>query len=115
MAPGYGTIGSLEQERGPRMPRKLIYTALMLPLVLGCSHADSEPPPAFTECSDPRPQMCTMDYRPVCATRDTGIRCVQAPCPSSDWKTYSNGCSACSDPDVSGYRGGSCDEDPDAP
>ena len=33
MAPGYGTIGSLEQERGPRMPRKLIYTALMLPLV----------------------------------------------------------------------------------
>lgn len=59
-------------------------------------------------CTAPRPQACTMDYRPVCATRDTGIRCVTAPCPSSEQKTYSNGCGACSDPKVSQYVPGDC-------
>jgi hypothetical protein len=94
------------------MPRKIIYTALLLPLLLGCSQADSKPPLAvITECADPRPQMCTMDYQPVCAQRDTGIRCVTTPCPSSEWKTYSNSCGACSDANVSGYRAGSCDDD----
>lgn len=59
-------------------------------------------------CEDPRPQMCTMDYRPVCALRDTGVRCVTTPCPSTEWATYSNGCSACSDPAVVGYVEGEC-------
>jgi hypothetical protein len=59
-------------------------------------------------CTEPRPQMCTMDYRPVCATRDTGVRCIKAPCPSSEQKTYSNGCSACSDATVSEYVEGEC-------
>lgn len=113
MALGYGT-----NEYEVRMAGQLISMTLMLTVLVGCGHAADEPPSkalALTKCSDPRPQMCTMDYRPVCAQRDTGIRCVKAPCPSSEWKTYSNGCSACSDADVSGYRGGSCDEDPDAP
>jgi hypothetical protein len=113
MAPGYGAI-----ENEGRMAGKLIFMTLLLTVLAGCSHAADEPPRQAlltTECTDPRPQMCTMDYRPVCAQRDTGIRCVTTPCPSSEWKTYSNGCSACSDPNVSGYRGGSCDDDPDAP
>jgi hypothetical protein len=96
------------------MPGKPIVTALMLSLLVGCSHAADEPPRgaiAVTECTEPRPQLCTMDYQPVCAQRDTGVRCVTTPCPSSEWKTYSNGCSACSDANVSGYRGGSCDDD----
>ena len=59
-------------------------------------------------CTNPRPQACTMDYQPVCATRDTGIRCVTTPCPSSERKTYSNGCGACSDPKVSEYIPGAC-------
>ncbi|MDH3401689.1 MAG: SgcJ/EcaC family oxidoreductase, partial [Chromatiales bacterium] len=59
-------------------------------------------------CQDPRPQMCTMDYRPVCGLRDTGIRCVTTPCPSTEWKTYSNGCTACSDAQVFGYVIGEC-------
>jgi hypothetical protein len=103
------------------MSAKPIVTALMLSALLGCVQAESTPPPApmppvpdyaVTECSDPRPQICTMDYTPVCAQRDTGIRCVTTPCPSSEWKTYSNGCSACSDSDVSGYRSGSCEDEP---
>jgi hypothetical protein len=68
------------------------------------------PKPKPTPCTDPRPQVCTMDYRPVCATRDTGIRCVTTPCPSTEKRTYSNGCGACSDPKVSGYVPEACPE-----
>ena len=48
-------------------------------------------------CTDPRPQVCTMDYTPVC-----GVRVDQTS------KTYSNGCSACSDSEVVGYQEGAC-------
>lgn len=59
-------------------------------------------------CQDPRPQICTMDYTPVCGLRDTGVRCVTTPCPSTEWATYSNGCTACSDTRVFGYVAGEC-------
>ena len=49
-------------------------------------------------CTEPRPQVCTQDYRPVCAVRQDG-----------GFNTYSNGCSACSDPAVTGYRDGTCE------
>ena len=49
-------------------------------------------------CTEPRPQVCIQDYRPVCAVRQDG-----------SLKTYSNGCSACSDTAVSGYREGTCE------
>lgn len=62
-------------------------------------------------CTEPRPQICTMDYTPVCATRDTGIRCVTTPCPTTENKTYSNGCTACSDKSVISYQAGSCESD----
>ena len=49
-------------------------------------------------CTEPRPEVCTQDYQPVCAVlRDGSLR------------TYSNGCSACSDPAVTGYREGACE------
>ena len=50
-------------------------------------------------CKDPRPQMCTMDYRPVCGTTTSG-----------EEKTYSNGCSACSDLSVLSHVPGECPE-----
>lgn len=59
-------------------------------------------------CGDERPQVCTREYRPVCATRDTGVRCIQAPCPSDEQKTYPNGCSACADETVTQYVAGPC-------
>ena len=52
-----------------------------------------------TICTDPRPQVCTMDYLPVCAERKDG-----------SLKTYSNGCTSCSDPEVIGYVEGACKE-----
>lgn len=49
-------------------------------------------------CPDPRPQVCTREYRPVCAQLQGG-----------SLKTYSNGCSACTDPEVTGYHDGACE------
>ena len=97
--------------------------ALLL-LLVACSQAPvaSEPasgtagtsaPPAQAKnepvmCTDPRPQACTQIYDPVCATRDTGIRCITTPCPSSEQKTMSSSCNACSDAKVSSYVKGEC-------
>jgi alkaline phosphatase D len=50
-----------------------------------------------TKCTDPRPQICTMDYRPVCGMKSDGSQA-----------TYSNGCGACSDPEVVEYIEGEC-------
>lgn len=61
-----------------------------------------------TQCKDPRSAMCTKEYRPVCATRDTGVRCVTTPCPSTELVTKSNACTACADEKVSSYVLGRC-------
>jgi hypothetical protein len=107
--------------------RKLIVGVAML-LLVACAHdngidaaaaaPDAGAKPAQTAtpaetprpitCTEPRSQVCTRDYRPVCATRDTGIRCITAPCPSSEQRTYSNGCEACSDPKVLQHVEGAC-------
>jgi hypothetical protein len=49
-------------------------------------------------CTEPRPQMCTRDYRPVCGMSGT------------EQKTYGNACSACADKAVISYREGSCEQ-----
>lgn len=56
-----------------------------------------------------RSEICTQEFRPVCAARDNGLRCKTAPCPSLDYKTYPNACVACSDVKVEGYVLGSCE------
>jgi len=51
-------------------------------------------------CLEPRPDMCTMDYQPVCGFNvDNGS------------KTFSNGCAACSDRSVVKYINNECLED----
>lgn len=48
-------------------------------------------------CKEPRPEICTREYNPVCATlKDGSIR------------TDSTACTACSDPAVIGYNMGAC-------
>lgn len=59
-------------------------------------------------CEDPRPEVCTRDYRPVCGLRDSGIRCITTPCEATEWRTYGNACDACADPAVFGYVDGEC-------
>ena len=63
------------------------------------STGDGEPRAAEGFCADPRPEICTMDYTPVCGQLRDGTE-----------KTYSNGCSACSDIAVESYRPGACEE-----
>jgi hypothetical protein len=53
---------------------------------------------AMMTCTEPRPQICTQDYRPVCALLQDG-----------SLATYSNGCNACSDQAVTRYREGACE------
>jgi len=48
-------------------------------------------------CEEPRPQICTREYNPVCATLKDGAA-----------RTASTGCTSCSDPEVVGYKMGAC-------
>lgn len=48
-------------------------------------------------CEEPRPQICTREYDPVCATLKDG-----------NTVTGSTGCASCSDPEVVGYKKGAC-------
>ena len=48
-------------------------------------------------CPEERPEMCTMQYDPVCAELSDGSR-----------KSYSTDCTACADKNVVGYKSGEC-------
>jgi carboxypeptidase PM20D1 len=52
------------------------------------------------QCTEPRPEICTMEYAPVCASLASGER-----------REYSNGCSACADPEVLSHVSGPCSGD----
>lgn len=81
--------------------KNLKLAAIPLLLMLGaCASGQSNPAASdsLTTCIDPRPQICTMDYTPVCARLQNG----------GD-KTYSNACSACADGSVISYRAAACE------
>ena len=83
--------------------RGLLPWALLLPFVLGgCATTATEEATTaadVTLCEMPRPQVCTMDYRPVCATLKDDSR-----------KTYANGCGACADEAVVSWVENACPE-----
>jgi len=74
-------------------------------LALGCATTSTEKnnlnEPGVLDviiCEEPRPQICTSEYNPVCATLQDGST-----------KTSSTGCTSCSDQEVVGYKMGACD------
>jgi hypothetical protein len=76
---------------------------LLCIITIGCisdsnnTSGTSSPKDGFINCGENRPEICTMEYVPVCAELDDGTR-----------KTYSNACSACSDKDVVRYQINPC-------
>lgn len=56
-------------------------------------------------CPRNRPEICTKEYRPVCASKT--VQCIRAPCPPIK-QTYPNSCEACADPNVISWTYGSC-------
>jgi len=75
-------------------------TILILSAIsFGCSSTDVKDD--LTVCTEPRPEICTMDYTPVC-----GLQRLSA---VEQWKTYPNACSACSDATVIGHKKDSCE------
>ena len=56
-------------------------------------------PVNYISCSGPRPEICTMDYQPVC-----GFNL------DNSSKTYSNACTACSDKEAVKYIKNKCTE-----
>ncbi|MEP5567138.1 MAG: hypothetical protein ABJN62_04830 [Halioglobus sp.] len=70
---------------------------IALLIIVGC---ETQPTPTLTtQCAEPRPQVCTMEYAPVCADLVAGGN-----------KQYASGCNACADDSVSGYLNGECPE-----
>ena len=79
----------------------------ILVLVSGCqsyvkddhSGTDSDMDAELEMCVDPRPEICTMEFAPVCGMRDGGEK-----------ESYPNGCGACSNQEIVGYLPGECAE-----
>ncbi len=90
---------------------QLLRTLLLSLVLIACSNANHEThggEPQVIQCADLRPYSCADIYRPVCATRDNGLRCVTTPCDSTETVTYPNDCAACADERVYSYVNGAC-------
>ncbi len=74
--------------------------------------AETPPTPSLERCPEnQRPEMCAQFYKPVCGQlQNTSEKAGAEQKPEREWKTYGNGCSACADHQVIGYRPGACDE-----
>lgn len=78
--------------------KRVIGVVLMVCAISACNSVP-EKSNVEVECNDPRPQVCTMIYQPVCGLDNAG-----------EVKTYSSGCNACSNAEVVGYDNQSCED-----
>lgn len=81
------------------MTRGLAAALLLVPLHACAGSAPDATSSGETLCVNPRPEACTMQYDPVCATFADGSKA-----------TRSNACTACADAAVVSYRPGACEE-----
>ncbi len=75
---------------------KHLVVALFSALLMACSQSPETMLQADGLCQEPRPEVCTMQYDPVCAEV------------AGELVEYGNACSACGDPAVSAYQIGAC-------
>jgi len=85
-----------------------ILILLTINFIISCSSTATSRSDDDIKCIHPRPEICAMDYNPVCAIQDNAVRCVTTPCSSAELVSYSNGCSACADKNVISYTSGEC-------
>jgi hypothetical protein len=82
--------------------RSAMLIVTLLALVGGCGNGTYQPPMGaelHNTCPNERPEVCTMEYAPVCAFLEKDQR-----------KEYSNYCNACSDVQVKSYIAGPCQQ-----
>lgn len=77
-----------------------ILLMVVVVVLAGCGINQQPTPTMHAQCSSPRPQVCTMEYAPVCATRTAGGA-----------HEYASGCNACADDSVESYIPGPCAKD----
>lgn len=70
---------------------------VVLVLLGACAGSDTRP---MVECTFPRPQVCTMEYNPVCGQLGSGGQ-----------KEYSSACNACADDMAISYLPGVCPDE----
>ena len=70
-------------------------------MLSACATVEVPPETSQQLCEDPRPQICTTIYAPVCAVHKDG-----------QLQTHSSACNACADDTVQSYEVGSCDGNP---
>ena len=84
--------------------KKMVLLIFVFIAISGCAATEPETSnvmkqsnPKIQICPEPRPEMCTQQYDPVCGQFSRGGN-----------QTYSNWCSACSDKAVESYVPGEC-------
>ena len=75
--------------------KRLLVVVVLSSVIAGCNSM----PEVSSQCKEPRPQMCTMIYQPVCGIDKLG-----------QFKTYSSDCNACSHVNVTGYNEDACED-----
>ena len=73
------------------------------------SSCASEELVAPVNCSDLTMGRCESIAAPLCARRDTGRRCIRAPCDSVEYVPASNACTICDNKKVDKVFAGTCE------
>ena len=84
----------------------LRWTAILLlsGALMGCAATETKQSASLGDaagvvCTEPRPMVCTMEYRPVCADLQNGNQ-----------ETYASGCNACADVAVVSWTPNACED-----
>jgi len=78
---------------------RICFVLVALLAIAGCSSTPKPETSPYTQCTEPRPQVCTMIYDPACGNLSAGGQ-----------KEYASGCNACADDAVTSYLPGPCAE-----
>ena len=76
---------------------KTIMLCVAAVILVACAASERSVPDAAGRCAEPRPEICTREYRPVCGVQNNSLA-----------KTYGNACTACADGQVIYYLEGAC-------